>query len=94
MKKSLITLSLALVMTACSTQVAFVSGTDGRLAKEDMQTFFVSGLGQSQSVDAAAICGGPDKVVKVETSLSPLNWLLGFLSSGIYTPRDAKIYCK
>lgn len=93
MKKLVISSAFAIALAGCSTQVALVNGSDGRLVKEEMQTFFVNGVGQTQSLDAAAICGGADKVVKVETMYSPLNWLLGFLSYGIYTPRDAKIYC-
>ncbi len=94
MKKLIAGAAFAMVLVGCSTQVALVNGSDGRLAKEDLQSFFVSGLGQTQTRAATAICGGADKVVKVETMFSPLNWLLGFLSYGIYTPRDAKIYCK
>jgi hypothetical protein len=58
-----------------------------------MQTFFVSGVGQTQTIDAAATCGGADKVVKVERSYGVLNWFLGFLTSSIYTPYDARVYC-
>ena len=58
-----------------------------------MQTFFVSGLGQTQTLDAAAVCGGANKVVKVERVTSFLNGVLGILTSGIFTPYDAKVYC-
>ena len=39
-------------------------------------------------------CGGVDKVVKVEAQHTFINGLLGLVTLGIYTPRDAKIYCK
>ena len=93
MKKLLLPLVLTLALGACSTQTAFINGTGGQLKKDDMQTFFVSGLGQTQTIDASAVCGGADKVVKVERTYSPLNWLLGALTVGIYTPYDAKVYC-
>ena len=81
-------------LSGCATQTATVHSTEGRLAKQEMQTFFVSGLGQTQTIDAAAVCGGADKVASVERTLSPMNWLLNFLTSGIYSPLDARIYCR
>jgi hypothetical protein len=94
MKKIIFPLILVTTLAACSTQTAYINGQTGRLAKEDMQTFFVNGLGQTQTVDAASVCGGPSKVVKVERQTSFLNGLLGILTSGIYTPYDAKVYCQ
>jgi hypothetical protein len=90
---STIALSLAILLSACSTQTALVNGKTSSTNKEEMQTFFVSGLGQTQSINAATVCGGVDKVVKVERTYSPINWGLSFLTSGIYTPYDAKVYC-
>jgi hypothetical protein len=94
MKKILVTLAIATIVAGCSTQVALINGSDGRLAKEEMQTFFVNGLAQTQTIDAAAICGGAEKVVKVERTTSFINGLLSSISQGIYTPYDAKVYCK
>ena len=94
MKKIILPLILVITLAACSTQTAYINGQTGNLAKEDMQTFFVSGLGQTQTVDAAAVCGGANKVVKVERQTSFLNGILGLLTGGIYTPYDAKVYCQ
>ncbi|PUE29658.1 lipoprotein bor [Limnohabitans sp. Jir61] len=94
MKKIILPLILVATLAACSTQTAYINGQTGKLGKEDMQTFFVSGLGQTQTVDAAAVCGGANKVVKVERQTSFLNGILGLLTSGIYTPYDAKVYCQ
>ena len=88
-----IVLSLAFILSACSTQTALVNGKGGEKTKEEMQTFFVSGLGQTQSINAATVCGGAEKVAKVERVYSALNWGLGVLTAGIYTPYDAKVYC-
>lgn len=93
MKKTFTTLALAAVLSACSTQTALINGQSGTLAKEEMQTFFVAGLGQTQSLNAAEICGGAAKVAKVERTTSFLNGVLNWLSSGIYSPQDAKVYC-
>jgi hypothetical protein len=88
-----IALALTFVLSACSTQTALVNSKSGQNSKEEMQTFFVGGLGQTQSINVATVCGGSDKVAKVERVYSPLNWGLGFLTAGIYTPYDAKVYC-
>jgi len=90
---SLITLVFFVGLSACSTQTALVNGNGGVLTKDEMQTFFVAGVGQTQTIDAAATCGGADKVVKVERSYGVLNWFLGFLTGSIYTPYDARVYC-
>ena len=40
--------------------------------------FFVSGIGQKKTVDAAKICGGAENIVKTETQQTFVNGLLGF----------------
>ena len=55
--------------------------------------FFVSGIGQKKTVDAAKICGGAENVVKTETQQTFVNGLLGFITLGIYTPPEARVYC-
>jgi hypothetical protein len=86
-------LLLCLAMTACSTQSVVLQNSPPVLKQNDMQHFFVSGLGQTQSINAAEVCGGTNRVVKVERVQTGLNWFLGLLSSGIYTPYTAKVYC-
>jgi len=93
MKKMVFVAMLMALMAGCAKQTFNVNGS-GSLAKEEMQTFFISGLGQSKEMDAANICGGADKVAKVEAQLTPLNIVLGVITFGIYTPRDARVYCK
>ena len=93
MKKIALAILVVASLAACSTQTALINGNTGALRQEDMQTFFVGGLGQTQTINAAEICGGADKVVKVERVTSFLNGVLATLSSGIYTPYDAKVYC-
>ena len=55
--------------------------------------FFVSGIGQKKTVDAAKICGGAENVVKTETQQTFVVGLLGFITLGIYTPLEARVYC-
>ncbi|AWB68982.1 lipoprotein bor [Saccharobesus litoralis] len=93
--KKLAILILSASLFGCATQTYHINGGAGKEAtKEEMQAFFVSGLGQTQEMDAASICGGADKVAKVESHMSFLNGLLGGITWGIYTPRQARVYCK
>ena len=86
---------VALLMGGCAAQTFNINGADGEVpTTQTSQTFFVSGIAQEKVMDAAQICGGADKVVKVEAQQTFLNGLLGFVTLGIYTPRDAKVYCK
>ncbi|MDQ6961439.1 MAG: Bor family protein [Mariprofundaceae bacterium] len=88
-------LALALIaMTGCATQSFTLHNSgSGTLSKEDSQSFFISGLGQEKQFNAATICGGADKVAKVEVELTFLDGFLGGLTLGIYTPRTARVYC-
>lgn len=52
---------------------------------------FVYGLVPPSIVETAAKC--PSGVAKVETQLSFLNQLVGFLTLGIYTPMDIRVTC-
>ena len=53
--------------------------------------FFVSGIGQKKTVDAAKICGGAENVVKTETQQRIRNGYSGFIILSIYTPLEARI---
>ena len=55
--------------------------------------FFVSGIRQKKTVDAAKICGGAENVVKTETQQTFVNGLLGFITLGICSPLEACVYC-
>jgi len=93
MNRYLFALALCLTLCACATQSVVLQKENASLKQEEMQNFFVSGLGQTQTLNAAEVCGGANRVAKVERVLTPLNWLLGLLTSGIYTPITAKVYC-
>lgn len=95
MKKLLLCAAAAAMISGCATQTYYVNGKSAGTPKADeMQNFFVSGIGQEQKLDAASICGGADKVVKVESKQEFIDIFLGMITSGIYTPRHAKVYCK
>ena len=94
MKKVIACAILCATMSGCATQT-FVMNDGGATepTKQQMQPFFLSGLGQTKTMDAAAICGGADKVAKVEAHLRFIDGLLGSVTYGIFTPRSAKVYC-
>lgn len=95
MKKLNIALcTLALVATSgCATQTFQMQDSYGRLSQEKTQDFFVYGIKQEKSINAAKVCGGANKVVKVQSELTFINGLLGAITWGIYSPRDARVYC-
>ena len=76
----------------CSTDV-YCSKQPAAVAPKETIThhFFVSGIGQKKTVDAAKICGGAENVVKTETQQTFVNGLLGFITLGIYTAGSACI---
>ena len=94
MKKLMIAVVASMVLSGCAQQT-FTINKD--IAEKPQQTtthhFFVSGIGQSKQIDAAQVCGSADKVVRTEVQQTFVNGLLGVLTFGIYTPREARVYC-
>ena len=96
MKKMLLATALALLITGCAQQTFTVQNKPAAVApkgKTITHHFFVSGIGQKKTVDAAKICGGARNVVKTETQQTFVNGLLSFYTLGIYTPLEARVYC-
>ena len=62
--------ALALLITGCAQQTFTVQNKPAAVAPKETIThhFFVSGIGQKKTVDAAKICGGAENVVKTEPS--------------------------
>ena len=92
----LLATALALLITGCAQQTFTVQNKPAAVAPKETIThhFFVSGIGQKKTVDAAKICSGAENVVKTETQLETfVNGLLGFITLGIYTPLEARVYC-
>ena len=78
----LLATALALLITGCAQQTFTVqqTGSSGYQRKTITHHFFVSGIGQKKTVDAAKICGGAENVVKTETQQTFVNGLLGFIT--------------
>ena len=97
MKKLMATLMIGstLLATGCATQTGLIKkNAPATPTYTESQSFFVSGIGQEKTIDAAKICGGADKVAQVQSKLEPKDLFLGIITLGIYTPHTAKVYCQ
>ncbi len=93
-KKILLVLAI-MILNGCAAQTFNINGSDGEVPTDQKsQHFFIQGIAQEKITDAAAICGGANNIIKVESQLTFINGFLDFITLGIYTPRDAKVYCK
>ena len=66
--------------TGCAQQTFTVQNKPAAVATKETIThhFFVSGIGQKKTVDAAKICGGAENVVKTETQQTFVKWIARF----------------
>ena len=94
MKKILLATALALLITGCAQQTFTVQNKPAAVAPRKPSPIISSFLEirQKKTVDAAKICGGAENVVKTETQQTFVNGLLGFITLGIYTPLEARVY--
>ncbi|EPC4330606.1 Bor family protein [Enterobacter asburiae] len=94
MKKLIMVAMVAGAVSGCAQQ-SFSVNKAPITAPQQVTThhFFVGGIGQSKQIDAAQVCGSADKVVRTEVQQTFVNGLLGFVTLGIYTPREARVYC-
>ena len=90
----LLATALLLLITGCAQQTFTVQNKPAAVAPKETIThhFFVSGIGQKKTVDAAKICGGAENVVKTETA-NIRKWIARFITLGIYTPLEAQLMC-
>ena len=94
MKKMLLATALALLITGCAQQTFTVQNKPAAVApKTILYHFFVSGIGQEKTVDAAKFVAAQKMLLKQETQQTFVNGLLGFITLGIYTPLEARVYC-
>ena len=90
----LLATALALLITGCSTDVYCSKQTGSSSTKGNHHPSFLRFWnGRKKTADAAKICGGAENVVKTETQQTFVNGLLGFITLGIYTPLEARVYC-
>lgn len=53
---------------------------------------WIAGLVPPSQVDAKSICG-EDEIARIETKLTFVNGLVGFLTASIYTPMEVTVTC-
>lgn len=94
MKKLMMALVAAVALAGCAQQTFKINnGIAEKPTQEVKQSFFVNGIGQSQTIDAALVCGSADKVIRTEVQESGMDVFLRIITIGIYTPREARVYC-
>lgn len=92
--KKLAIAAIVLSLTGCAIQRFDVRpDTQNAPTHDNSQTFWVGGLGQSEDIDAAKVCGGASNVQRVETQMTAGNIGLTMLTLGIYSPRQIRVYC-
>ena len=95
MKKMLLATALAhCLFWMCSTDV-YCSKQTGNSSTIETIThhFFVSGIGQKKTVDAAKFVAAQKMLLNRNPSKTFVNGLLGFITLSIYTPLEARVYC-
>lgn len=93
-KISILMFILFLGISSCAHQRTQVSQHPGSMIPSYIQTehFFLLGIGQTRLLNGYHICKNK-KVTTVETSYTPIDFLLTLLTVGIYMPKTIKIYC-
>ena len=97
----LVFLVFAILIAGCATTVFSNKGAMSAEqaaaqapTKKGKNHFWVSGLGQTRHIPAIKICGSEDKIARVDTRLSFVDWLLGAVTFGIYTPSTYRVFCQ
>ena len=94
MKKMLLATALALLITGCAQQTFTVQNKPAKAPKGNHHLSFLSFLELGKgNCRCSQNCGGAENVVKTETQQTFVNGLLGFITLGIYTPLEARVYC-
>ena len=95
MKKMLLATALAPLITGCAQQTFTVQNKPAAVAPKETIThhFFVSGIGQKKLSMQPKFVAAQKMLVKTETQQTFVNGLLGFITLGIYTRPEARVYC-
>ena len=96
MKKMLLATALALLITGCAQQTFTVQNKLAAVAPKETIThhFFVSGIQAEEKLSMQPKFVAAQKMLlKQKTQQQSVNGLLGFITLGIYTPLEARVYC-
>ena len=90
----LLATALALLITGCAQQTFTVQNKPAAVAPKETIThhFFVSGIGQKKLSMQPKFVAAQKMLLKQKPSKHS-NGLLGFITLGIYTPLEARVYC-
>ena len=93
--KMLLATALALLITGCAQQTFTVQNKPAAVAPKETIThhFFVSGIGQKKLSMQPKFVAAQKMLLKQKPSKTFVNGLLGFITLGIYTPLEARVYC-
>ena len=91
----LLATALALLITGCAQQTFTVQNKPAAAAPKETIThhFFVSGIGQKKTVDAAKICGGAEKQQRTENPANIRKWIARFYYFRHLYLRWKRVYC-
>ena len=94
MKKMLLATALALLITGCAQQTFTVQNKPAAVAPKETIThhFFVSGIGRRKLSMQPKFVAAKNVLLK-QSQQTFVNGLLGFITLGIYTPLEARVYC-
>ena len=94
--KTLSATALALLITGCAQQTFTVQNKPAAVAPKETIThhFFVSGIGQKKTVDAAKIVAAQKMLLKTENPANIRKWIARFYYfRHLSTPLEARMYC-
>ena len=92
----LLATALALLITGCAfnRRLLFKTNLAAVAPKETItHHFFVSELGRRKLSMQPKFVAAQKMLLKTETQQTFVNGLLGFITLGIYTPLEARVYC-
>jgi len=82
----------AVLMTAgCSVQSFLVQDVQA-IPPEQLEIHSYTHTGK-QEINAVQVCGNVSRVAKVQILYTPWNWMLSYLSWGVYSPLEVRIWC-
>ena len=92
----LLATALALLITGCAQQTFTVQNKPAAVAPKETITHHFSkflNCGRRKLSMQPKFVAAQKNVVKTETQQTFVNGLLGFITLGIYTPLEARVYC-
>ena len=95
MKKMLLATALALLITGCSTDVYCSKQTGSSSTKGNHHPSFLRfwNWAEEKLSMQPKFVAAQKMLLKQKPSVEPVNGLLGFITLGIYTPLEARVYC-